>query len=161
MAINQRNGQTAAAAKKFLNDMNSQSAKVRLGDLVEGQRGVLKAKYDFAVQGGAVGAVNLTDDNGDDAKLPDNAIVINNFIDVHTTITSASTPTIALGVVAADDLKSATAIASLTGIVQGDTDGTVGNMIKLTAEKTLTMTIAGTTLTAGAFTQFVEYVVGE
>jgi hypothetical protein len=93
MAINKRNGVEAADVKLLLNKMNSVASKVRLGSLVDGQKGSVKAKYDFTVQGGAVGAVNLLDEEGNVAKLPDNAIITNCIIDVVTAPTSASTPT--------------------------------------------------------------------
>jgi len=161
MAINKRNGEEAAGIKLLLNKMNSVASKVRLGSLLDGQKGSVRAKYDFAVQGGAVGAISLLDEEGNAVTLPDNAIITNAIIDVITPPTSASTPTIAVGVAAANDLKTATAIASFTGILQGIPDGTVAAAIKTEAEETLTMTIAGTTLTDGKFIVFADYVVSE
>jgi hypothetical protein len=49
----------------------------------------------------------------------------------------------------------------MTGIVQGIPDNTVAAAIKTSAEKNLTMTIAGTTLTAGKIIVFADYVVSE
>lgn len=161
MAIQKRNGVEANGVKLLLNKMNSVASKVRLGSLLDGQKGSAKGKYDFAVQGGAVSTIKLLDEEGQAVKLPDNAIITNCIIDVVSNPTSASTPTIAVGIAATNDLKTATAIASFTGIIQGIPDNAVANAIKLTAEKDLTMTIAGTTLTGGKFLVFVDYVVSE
>lgn len=161
MAIRKRNGVESADVKLLLNKMNSVASKVRLGSLLDGQKGSAKGKYDFTVSGGAVSTINLLDEEGNAVKLPNKAIITNCIIDVITAPTSASTPTISVGIVSTTDLLAATAIASVTGIVQGVPVNTVGSAIKLTAEKTLGMSIAGTTLTAGKFMVFVDYVVSE
>jgi hypothetical protein len=161
MAINKRNGVEAAGVKLLLNKMNSTAAKVRLGSLLDGQKGSVRAKYDFATQGGAVSTINLLDEEGNAVKLPDNAIITDVIIDVITAPTSGGSATIAVGAVASNDLLGATAIASFTGILQGVPDDAVANMIKLSAEATLDMTIATAALTAGKFIVFVDYVVSE
>jgi len=161
MAINKRNGESAAGIKLLLNKMNSVAAKVRLGSLIDGQKGSVRALYDFAVQGGSPSAHSLVDEEGNAVTLPDNAIVTNALIDVVTAPTSAGSATIAVGIVAADDLKAATAIASFTGLIDGVPDNTAANAIKLSAEGTLDMTIATAALTAGKFYAFVDYVVSE
>jgi hypothetical protein len=161
MAIRRRNGEPAADVKLLLNKMNSTAQKIRLGSLLDGQKGCAKGKYSFAVQGGAVGSVDLLDEEGNAVKIPDNAIVTNAIIDVVTAPTSASTPTVAVSLVDAGDLKTATAIASFTGIIQGTPANTVGTAIKTDGEKTLTATIAGTTLTDGLFYVHLDYVVSE
>lgn len=162
MALRRRNDvNDGKAVKQLLNNMNNTTAKVRLGSLLDNQKGAAKGRYSFAVQGGAVGAVNLLDEDGLPVKLPAKALVLNAVIDVDTTITSASTPTIAIGLASTDDIKGATAIASLTGVVQGVPDGAVANAVKLASEATLTATIAGTTLTAGIFYVHLEYVVSD
>lgn len=161
MAIRRRNDLPAANIKLLLNKMNSTSNSTRLGSTIESQKGCARAKYDFAIQGGAATTVNLVDEDGLAVKLPDKAIITNCIIDVITNPTSASTPTIAIGAASTNDLKTATAIASLTGIVQGIPANTVGTAIKLSGEKTLTATIAGTTLTAGKFMVLVDFIVSE
>lgn len=164
MAIRKRNGNEAADAKLLLNKMNATAAKVRLGDVIDCQRGSVKARYDFAVLGGAVGTVNLRDP--DDAlqsvKLPNKAIITHVLIDIITGMTSAGgTGTIALSANSAGDLKAAVDADTLSGIVAGIPVGTAASSIKLTAERTLTASIATEALTAGKFLVHVEYVVSE
>ena len=58
---------------------------------------VMKATYDFAVQGGATSTINLRDRAGAAATLPAGAIIKKVIIDVTTTVTSTGgTGTIAL-----------------------------------------------------------------
>jgi hypothetical protein len=161
MAINKRNDQAVDGIRLLLNKMNSVAAKVRLGNLIEAQKGSVRAKYDFSVQGGAVSSVNLVDEDGVAITLPDNAVITNCIIDVVTNPTSSGSATIAVGAASTNDLKGATAIASFTGIVQGVPDNTVSNAIKLDGQKTLTATIGTAALTAGKFFAFVDYVVSE
>lgn len=161
MAISRRNGVPDKNVKLLLNKMNSVASLVRLGSLVDAQKGSTRARYDFTVSGGAVSTINLLDEEGNAVKLPANAIITNCVIDVITAPTSASTPTIAFGAASTNDLKTATAIASLTGIVQGIPVNTVGSAVKLASESTLTLTIAGTTLTAGKLMVFCDYVVSQ
>lgn len=161
MAINKRNGRPAAGVKLLLNKMNSTAQEVRLGNLLDGQKGSVRAIYDFAKSGGAVGAINLLDEEGNVASLPDNAIITHTTIDVITDPTSGGSATISVGSSAADDILTATAIASVTGILDGIQDGTATNMIKTTAETDLTITVAVAALTAGKLIVFVDYVVSE
>lgn len=158
MALKTLNDTVAADMKILLNKMNSTAQKIRLGTLLEGQKGCLRCTYDFAVQGGAVGTVDLVDPDGNDATLPDNAIITRVFIDEVTNVTSGGAATIAIGANTTTDLLGATAIASFTGIIAGVPDDAVGNMVKLTADRTLTATIATAAVTAGKLEIFVEYV---
>lgn len=120
-----------------------------------GLGGTVKATYDFAVHGGAVGDIAL------DLKLPANAIVYDGLIDVVTTPTSGGSATVALRIEGTADLLAATAIASVTGQVKPTTDGTAGNAIKLTAERTLMATVATASLTAGKMHIFLTYFLSE
>lgn len=161
MAINRKNGEAASDVVNLLNKMNSTAQKVRLGNLIKRQKGSVCGKYDFAVQGGAVGSINLIDEEGNAVKIPDNAIVTNAIIDVVTQPTSASTPTVAVGIASTTDILTGTAIASVTGILQGTPANTVATAIKMAAENTLTTTVAGTTLTGGKFYVHVDYLLSE
>lgn len=164
MAIRKRNSQEAVAAKDLLNKMNSTAAKVRLGEVLDCQVGVVKAKYDFAVQGGDVGTKNLLDpvDMLSTVVLPDNAIITKAYIDILTAIVSTgNNGTLALTAQSAGDLLAAVDGDTLSGIAACVPDGAVANMIKLTAERTLTMTIATNAFTAGKFVLVVEYIVTE
>lgn len=158
MAIRALNGNAPADAKLLLNKMNSTAQKVRLGDYIANQRGVVKGIYSFAVQGGAVTSVNLKDENGRDIVLPSGAIITQVFIDEVSNVTGGAGSTIAIGANTTTDLIGATAIASFTGIIAGIPTGTAANMVKLTADRTLTATIGTDPVTAGVLHVYVEFV---
>lgn len=160
-ALRNQNSTTRGDAKNLLNKSGSVAAKVRLGNVLDNQLGAVQGHYSFAVSGGAIGAISLLDDDGQVLKLPANAVIKNVIIDVITVPTSLGSATVSFGAVSGVDLKAATAIASITGDVQGIPNGAVGNMIKLTSEKTITMTVAVAALTAGKLNVVIEYVVSE
>lgn len=124
---------------------------------------VLKAVYDFSLQGGSsAGAVSLLDADGKAAVLPNKAIIKNVLIDVVTALTSGGSATVAIGSgQAANDLKAALAIASYTGRVAGVPVNTAATAIKLTANRTPTVTIATAPLTAGKLNIFIEYLLSD
>lgn len=139
-------------------------AKYRLGDKVlKGQTLDLKAQYNFATQGGAIGVIPLLDPlTGFQATLPQNAIVVGCVIDVLTTPTSSGSSTVAIGTgQAANDLKAALAFGSYTGLVACIPVGTAATDIKLTADRSMTITIATAALTNGKFNVHVQYVISE
>jgi len=109
------------------------------------------ATYDFAVNGGAIGDISLT------TKIPDNAIIWDSFIDVVTTLTSATdAATVAIKTQAANDIVSAIAISDVgnpwdAGVHAGIPVGTAAAAIKMTAERIVTATVAVEALTAGKF----------
>jgi hypothetical protein len=152
-----------AAVKTIANLGGSEGLrKIQLGtQLVDKKVQVMKAKYDFAVQGGAIGSVNLVDVDGKDAVLPNKAIIKQVIFDVITAPTSGGSATIAFTANSAADMKAALAIASWTGIVAGIPVGTAATSIKLTAQRTLTATIATAALTAGKINVFVEYYISD
>lgn len=134
----------------------------RDGDLsVLQKKHVLRALYDFSVSGGAIGAISLLDENGKAAVVPDNAIITDSMIDNITPATSDGSATIALGVNTTTDLKAATAYTSYTGILTGIPVGTAATAVKMTADRTVTATIATAALTAGKFYVMVEYMLSE
>lgn len=118
-----------------------------------------KATYDFAVHGGAIGAHKLG------VRIPDNAIITRSYYDVITTATSATdAATIALHAQGANDIVTATAISGVgniwdAGLHEGIQVGTAATMVKTTAEREITATIAVEAVTAGKFSLIVEYVV--
>jgi hypothetical protein len=164
MAIRKRDGVEAADRKLLLDKMNQTARKVGLGSLIDGQKGIVKAKYDFSVLGGAVGSVNLRDpeDSTKTVTLPNKAVITTAYIDILTAMASAGgTGTIALTAQSAGDLKAAVDADTLSGIVACIPTGSAASSIKLTAERTLTATIATEALTAGKFILVVEYFVTE
>jgi hypothetical protein len=147
--------------RTLLNQLNITSPSEGAGTELNGTKNLMKAVYDFEELGGAVGDINLVDDEGNAAVLPDNAIIHQVIFDVVTAPESGGSATIAFNANSAGDMKAATAIASWTGIVAGVPVGTAATCVKLTAERTLQATVATAALTAGKINVFVEYFVSE
>lgn len=139
----------------------NQMAKQALGTFsVQEKVHVQKAMYSFAVQGGAIGTGNLIDPvTLKSVSLPKGAIVVDCVIDVITPGTTSASGTIALGTgQAGNDLKAALAAASYTGRVACVPVGTAATMIKLTADRVPTYTIATGAITAGKWIVLIYYI---
>ena len=122
-----------------------------------------RATYDFAVDGGAVGLI--TPAVGANYILPSGSIILGGVIDITTALTSGGSATIAVGLSAgasgAAALKAATAVASWTaGLMAIIPLFAAANMIKMTAEGTITLTVAVAALTAGKFEAKLLYIPG-
>ena len=126
--------------------------------MLRGHIQVLIAQYDFAVQGGAIGTVNLLGLDGKPVVVPQSAIIVDSLIDVLTPCTTSASGTIALTAQTAGDIKAALAAASYTGLVAGIPVGTAATSIKMTADRTLQATIATGAITAGKFNLIIEYI---
>lgn len=120
------------------------------------------ATYDFAVNGGAIGAINSG------AKLPDNAVITGGFIEVLTTCTTAGADagTMAVKVQGAGDIVAAVAVSDASnpwdaGFHAVVPDGTLAKFIKLTAEREVVFTIAGQAFTAGKIKVVLDYILTE
>lgn len=118
-----------------------------------------RATYDFAEHGGTIGAIGLG------VTIPDNAIVTKAYYDVLTTCTSAGADagTGAISVEGANDIVTATAISAGgnvwdAGIHAAIPDGAAANMVKTSAAREITFTIASQNFTDGKFVVFIEYV---
>ena len=118
-----------------------------------GLGGYVKATYDFTEHGGIVG------DNECDLTLPSGAIIYNGFANVITDPTSGGSATVAIKIEGTADLLAATAIASVTGQLDLVPDGTAANVVELTAERKLTVTVATAALTAGTIDVYLQYFV--
>ena len=125
---------------------------------------IARATYDFAVDGGAIGAIGLG------VTLPDNAVVKRAWYEVLTTLASATdAATVSLDIPVDDvaGLLAAIAISDATnpwdaGHHECIQDGTAANFSeKCTAARELSMTVAVEALTAGKFILFVEYIVSD
>lgn len=128
-----------------------------------GAHRIARATYDFAVDGGAISAIDLG------VTLPDNALVVGGFIDVITTLTSSTdAATGAISVEGADDIVVAKAISA------GGDDWDAGQQaiipkantpestaVKTSAAKAITFTIAVEAVTAGKFVVWLYYVVSD
>lgn len=160
MAVRKKNDVEAVGVRDHLNKMNGTAAKIRLGDLLEGQKGLATGLYDFAADGGAVSSIDLKDPNDltKAVTIPDNAIITSVFIDILTACASSGgTGTIAIDSEGAGDLLAAVDADTLNGIVAGIPVGTAATSVKMTAERTLQITIATEDLTAGKVAVHVEY----
>ena len=103
-------------------------------------------EYDFDIDGGVAGAIIKNPDG-----LPANSIIWDGMILVHTAIVG-TTSTLAISVVSANDILTATAEASLTVGLMADVvpDGTAANALKVgSTPKGCTFTIGTNDLTAG------------
>lgn len=126
------------------------------------KRGVLKCKYDFAVDGGAVGTILLNDENGNPAILPDKAIITQVYLDILTAfVSTGNNGTIALKANSSGDLLAAVDADTLSGVSAGVPVGTAATMVKLTAERQISLVVATNAMTAGKANFFVEFVLSD
>lgn len=138
----------------------------QLGTLINKTSNLLIAKYSYAVQGGSTAAaINLLTDLNKPlsyAKLPDNAIIKNVWLDVLTQPVSSGSATVSVGAVSTTDLLGSTAKDVLVvGFLQGVPSGATTSFIKLSAEKTVKASVGTAPLTAGKFNVYIDYVVGD
>lgn len=109
-----------------------------------------RAKYAFAVDGGAVGDINLLPS----AVIPSGALILGCLINVITVPTSGGAATVALKAESAADLNAADAISgapwSTTGFKWADLTFAT-NPVKPSALRNITATIGTADLTAGEF----------
>lgn len=146
----------------LLTAANVHSPLEGLGTAVNNNKNLYRFTYDFSVLGGAVGTVQLKDDQGNAAVLPAGAIIERAYIDVVTSLTSGGAATVALRSVNAADILAATAIAGLAaGLVEAKQLGTMATAIKMpsTVPQTgqpVSAVIAVAALTAGKFYLVVE-----
>lgn len=115
--------------------------------------------YDFATDGGAIGAITLRG-----PKLPAGAIITNGVLYNTTAWTSGGSATISLGILTDDvaGIKAATAVATVgaAGPIALIQTGAAANCSNITtAERDITMTIAVADLTAGASCLVLQYVI--
>ena len=120
-------------------------------------------EYDFAVDGGAVSTITLRSATGDvlGNDIPAGAVIEGGYIEVDTVLTSGGAPTVAVASEAAGDLQAAAAISgapwSTTGRKSITPAFTGATTVKTTVRRSLAMTIATATLTAGKFRVVVWY----
>lgn len=123
---------------------------------------VLRATYDFDVDGGAIGAISLG------RTIPDNGIVLGGFVEVATTLTSATdAATVAIHVEGANDIVAAIAINNVANPWDAGRKAIIpkfntpeSTAVKTTADRLVTATVAVEALTAGKFTVWLFYVIG-
>lgn len=116
---------------------------------------VLVATYDFSIHGGASNAAI-----GLGSSLPQGAVITRSYIDVITAPVGSFGGTLSVGTGESGNwanVVATTALASVTGQVEGVMTGTAATMRKLTADKELRVFISKTALTAGKFRVYAEY----
>lgn len=115
-----------------------------------------RCKYDFAVDGGAQGAINLFPV----VAIPSGSLVLGAYINVLTAPTSGGAATLALSTEGADDIDAAGVISAAPWSTTGRkaADLALGsNPIELTADRNVVATIGAADLTAGVFEVLVAY----
>ncbi len=119
-----------------------------------------RISYNFNSSGGSQGTVNLT------GTIPNNSIIIGGFVDVTTGLASSSnSANCSLEIVNTGDLVASIAINNQSspwsiGIKSIVPNGTGGNAIKLSSNKTIDFIISSEDLTEGAFDLWLEYLIG-
>ena len=114
---------------------------------------IVRGKYDFAVDGGAVSTIAITSG----LPIPSGSVIVGGYIDVTTQLTSGGSATIACQVEAANDIIAAVAVASWTAgrfnILPSEASGslTASTYRKTTADRNISIVIATAALTAGVF----------
>lgn len=93
--------------------------------------------------------------------IPDNAIVIGGSIDVIEAVTSEGNATVAISLVADNDLLTATGKASLAIKAQLPLAAVIAQPIKLEAAKPVTVTVGTAALTAGKINGYIIWMEGE
>jgi hypothetical protein len=116
----------------------------------------VRAVYDFAVDGGAVGTIPLLGST----DIPNGALVMGGYMEVHTIVAGAGA-TAAVQCQAANDIISAAAVSgapwSTTGLKAVVPLYTATTMIRLTAARDISLVITAAVLTAGRFSVVLFY----
>lgn len=147
---------------EFMLNHNVSGDKTGLGyQVVSNKIQLVKCKYDFSVLGGAISTLTLKGADGGSCVIPDNAVVLDSYVDVVTALAGTGAYVSFSTGKAAADIKALTAIASVTGILRGIPDGTAAAAIKMTADVNPKMVISSAALTAGVLSLYVTYVVGD
>lgn len=120
---------------------------------------VARGRYDFAVDGGAVGTVDLTKT----AQIPPNAVILGGFVEVDTAVTSGGSGTLAINVESAGDMVAAAAVSGAPWSTSGRKSiipvFTGATSVKTTVARKIQATIATAALTAGALDVVLTYIV--
>lgn len=116
-----------------------------------------RAYYDFAVDGGTVGAITLRGD-----ALPTGAVVLSTVVKVDTAVASGGAATVSLGVQSATDVRTAvvlgTAPALDTATAKLGATTRASAPVVTSAVKSVVATVAVAALTAGKFSVLIEYI---
>ena len=142
--------------------LDSHAPTEGIGTAINNNKSLLKCVYNYATLGGATGTIGLVTDTGVPAVLPPGAIVTRSFLSVITAPASTGSATVAAFVVNATDVLAGTAIASLTGNVEGKQTGAISLATAAVTASTgsqASIVIGTAPLSAGNFDLFLEYVI--
>lgn len=118
----------------------------------------VRGRWDFAVDGGAVGTIAITAE-----KIPAGAYILAGFVEVDTAVTSGGAGTLAVQAEAANDIVNAAAVSgapwSTTGRKSVIPVFTGATTVLTTVARDLSVVIAAAALTAGVVDVVVFYVV--
>jgi hypothetical protein len=118
----------------------------------------VRARYSFAVEGGAVSTIALVGST----VIPSGAVILGGFVDVITPPTSSGAATIAIQVEAANDIINAAAISggpwSTAGRKSVIPVFTGASSVKTTAARDISAVIGTAALTAGVFDVYLAYI---
>ena len=131
----------------------------RVGDgLSSGRHLMVRARYSFATDGGAVGAITLRMEGG--RTIPSGAFITGAFVQVATAPTSGGAATISVGAESATSFLGAAAISSSPWSTTGPKHMLTSSSapVLTTAARSVTITVATAALTAGVFDVYVTYV---
>jgi len=119
---------------------------------------ILKATYDFSVDGGDTGNINLS------TSIPDNAILIGGHIDVETDLASAGSATVGIGLQGDyDAFRNAAAFTGFTANASGlllTNIAAPNTGIKMQGTLPVGIVIGTAALTGGKFHVYVYYLPG-
>lgn len=117
---------------------------------------VARARFDFALDGGAVGAITPKFT----VTLPANAVIVAGTINSTTAVTSGGAATVSIGTTAgssAASILAATAVASLSANARLNAVPVFATPVKMTAAGDINITVATAALTAGVIEVVVMY----
>lgn len=108
--------------------------------------------YDFAKNGGATGSIKLGH------KIPNNAVIERCFFEIITAFTTTTgTGRINLTVESNGDLKADVDADTLSGINECLQAGAAANMVKLTTDREIILSVSSEAITAGKFVLYLDY----
>lgn len=116
----------------------------------------VRGRYDFAVDGGAVGTIKISAD-----KIPVNAIILGGLVEVDTAVVGAGA-SVAVQVESAGDIVAAAAVSgapwSTTGRKSVIPVFTGASSVKTTAARDINVVISAAVLTAGQVDVTLAYI---
>ena len=163
-----------AHANVVLNDTHRASTGIDHSEVVRleqlGKTRTAQLVWDFAVDGGATGAISMLDSDGVVFSLPDNSIITKAYYEVITTFTSPTADIASVSLGHADDAAGIFAATTITAATDWDAaipkaciqTGVISTAsLKTTAARPILFTIAVEAITAGKMHLFLEYVTTE